>query len=262
LVPQHYVATTTSAIQPPTADCSRERPLSRRIWSTSSYPHYRLAADQIGTHPGFEAQIKRSEGHNGKSIASLSVVSIEPPIDTCTKCPSPHKEVATRSNPVWFWPPQELTRRDCATNRLGRAMLPRKTILRIHLLRHDGFSTRIVSKLPAVGKRFQGGMPSWHNAVFAGGYPHLGSLYVRLSKSRAGSWADASSGRPPSASLLFVDRAWYVHPPYHHTTTPPGVPTMTKLSSEIHYRYQQGRGCEAQSLCGSKVPASRCRARP
>jgi len=82
VVPQHYVATTSSAaptaIQLPTAARSKERPLSRQnlvdlivILITGS------RADQIGTHPGFEAQIKCSEGHNGKSIARLSLVSIE-----------------------------------------------------------------------------------------------------------------------------------------------------------------------------------------
>jgi hypothetical protein len=79
VVPQHHVATTSSAaptaIQLPTAARSKERPLSRQnlVGLATGLP------DQIGTHPGLEAQIKCSEGHKGKSIARFSLVSIESP---------------------------------------------------------------------------------------------------------------------------------------------------------------------------------------
>jgi len=46
-------------------------------------------------------------------------------------------------------------------NRLVRAMFPRKPSASCGMI---GFSIRIVSELPAVGKRFQGGKPLWHAA--------------------------------------------------------------------------------------------------
>jgi hypothetical protein len=68
VVSQHYVATTFSAaptaIQLPRAAGSKERPLSRQNLVNLSVSFITGSrADQIGTHSGFEAQIKCSEGH-------------------------------------------------------------------------------------------------------------------------------------------------------------------------------------------------------
>jgi hypothetical protein len=133
------------------------------------------------------------------------------PSDTCTKCPSPHtRRSLARSNPLWVYPnslrkqPEGIVRLTVWVEQCFLA----KPSCESASYSMIGFSTRIVSELPAVGKRFQRHTFVAQRCCCSGVSSHLGSLCVRLSKSRVRFLGRRFVRRPPSESILFGDRAW------------------------------------------------------